>query len=136
MRRVEVTTYAIEWTNGHAGLASGLLAQARGLEVLAKLTTRAALALVPALALLGAASWAAGDPGTQLYLQVVLWASGFVFFALAVEAERPGIAGVKLGIGITVQLLTWLSARLAPELALVAAAVVAAWATVALFRRS
>jgi len=52
------------------------------------------------------------------------------------RAPRPGIAGVNLGIGITVQLLTWLSARLAPELALVAAAVVAAWATVALFRRS
>lgn len=116
-------------------LARGLLAQARGLEILATLATRAAVALTPALAIVVAAALAVTTPGMAVYLQAALWAGGFVFIGLAIESDSPVGAGVNLAIGITLPVLTWLSARLAPELAVAAAALVAAWLAVGIFRR-
>jgi hypothetical protein len=116
-------------------LARGLLAQARGLEILATLATRAAIALIPALTIVVAAALAVATPDMAVYLQATLWACGFVFIALAMESDSPAGAGINLAIGIALPVLTWLSARLASELAVAAAALVAAWLAVAIFRR-
>lgn len=116
-------------------LARGLLAQARGLEIVAMLATRAAVALIPALAIVVAAALAVTTPGMAVYLQAALWASGFLFIALAMESDSPADAGINLVVGIALPVLTWLSARLAPELAVAAAALVAAWVAVAIVKR-
>ena len=116
-------------------LARGLLAQARGLEILAMLATRAAAALIPALAIVVAAALAVTTPGMAVYLQATLWTGGFLFIALGMESDSPLGAIVNFGIGIALPVLSLLSAQVTAELAVVAAALVAAWTAVAIFRR-
>jgi hypothetical protein len=117
-------------------LASGLLAQARGLEILAQLATRVALALVLALAIVALAAQAIASPGTAVLLQAALWGGGFLYLALAVESNRSGGAALNLSLGIAVQTLAWLSVEVTPELAVAAAALVAARIAIAIFRRT
>jgi apolipoprotein N-acyltransferase len=117
-------------------LAAGLLAQARGLEILALLASRMAVALIPALAIVVAAALAAANPDTAVYLQATLWAGGFLYLALAVESDKSGGAALNLGLGLAVQVLAWLSVQVAPELAVAAAVLVAARVAVAIFRRT
>jgi hypothetical protein len=116
-------------------LATGLLAQARGLEILAALATRAAVALVPAVALVAAAALAVATPGMAVYLQAALWAGGFLFIVLAMESESAVSGFGNHAIGAALPVLTWLSATQAPELAVAGAALVAAWLAISLFRR-
>jgi hypothetical protein len=116
-------------------LARGLLAQARGLEILAMLATRAAVALIPALAIVVAATLAVANPDLAIYLQATLWTGGFLFMALAMESDSPLGAIVHFGIGMALPVLTLLSAQVAAELAVAAATLVAAWLAVAIFRR-
>lgn len=120
---------------GSPALAKGLMAQARGLEILATLTTRAAVALVPALAIVVAAALAVANPDLAIYLQAALWTGGFLFIALAMESDSPLGAILNFGIGIALPVLSLLSAQVAAELAVAAAALVAAWVAVAVFRR-
>jgi apolipoprotein N-acyltransferase len=129
-------TQATAQPGGLPTMAYGLLAQARGLELLAMLATRAAIALLPALAIVALAALAIAQPGTAVLLQAALWAGGFLYLALAVESDRSGGAALNLGLGVTVQTLAWLSVELAPELAVAAAVLVAARVAVALFRRA
>ena len=53
------------WSRGSSSVARGLLAQARGVEIVAVLATRLALALLPALAIVTAAALAAGSPDLE-----------------------------------------------------------------------
>jgi hypothetical protein len=129
-------TQTIDCTFSQARLTSGLLSQARALEMLAALATRVARALLPGLALLVAANWAVAEPGMAVYLQAMLSAGSFVFLALAVESESSRSALANLLTGIAMGLLTWMSGSLALELAIVATALVAVRTAVALFRRS
>jgi apolipoprotein N-acyltransferase len=129
-------TQATARPSGLPTLASGLLAQARGLEILAQLATRVALALVPALAIVALAALAIASPGTAVLLQAALWGGGFLYLALAVESNRSGGAALNLGLGIAVQTLAWLSVEVTPELAVAAAALVAARIAIAIFRRT
>jgi hypothetical protein len=75
----------------------------------------------------------------ETYLQVALWTGGFLFYAQAMESGRAGTAALLAISGAAVQALTWLSARGAPELAVAAATLVAAWVAgaiaTAIFRR-
>jgi hypothetical protein len=121
---------------GYPTLASGLLAQARGLELLARLATRVALALSPALAIVALAALAIETPATAVILQAALWAGGFLYLALAVESDQSGGARLNLGLGVALQALAWLSVQVAPELAVAAATLVAARLAVATFRRT
>ena len=129
-------TQTIDCTFSQARHTSGLLSQARALEMLAALATRTAIAVLPGLALLVAANWAVATAGMAVYLQAILSAGGFVLLALAVESESSRRAMANLLTGIAVGLLTWMSGSLALELAIVATALVAVWTTVALCRRS
>jgi apolipoprotein N-acyltransferase len=129
-------TQATARPSGLPTLASGMLAQARGLEILAKLATRLALALMPALAIVALATLAIANPGTAVILQAALWAGGFLYLALAAESDKSGRAALNLGLGVTVQTLAWLSVEVAPELAVAAAVLVAARMAVAIFRRT
>lgn len=134
-----IKTTSMGWNGSPPTIASGLLAQARGLEIIAMLATRLAVALLPGLAIVVAATLAVSGPGMEVYLQAALWAVGFLFYAVAVESHRPGMAALLVGTGAVVQVLAWLSDRIAPELAIAAAALIAAWLTVVIavfvFRR-
>jgi hypothetical protein len=121
---------------GYLTLASGLLAQARGLELVARLATRVALALAPALAIVALATLAIETPATAVILQAALWAGGFLYLALAMESDTSGGARLNFGLGVAVQALAWLSVQAAPELAVAAATLVAARVAVAIFRRT
>jgi hypothetical protein len=70
-----------------------------------------------------------------LYLQVLTWASGFVFLGLAVESESAELSILNLATGIALPVLALLSSRFAVELTIVAAALVAAWVAAAILRR-
>lgn len=124
------------WSGGPPTIARGLVAQARGLEIIAMLATRAAIALIPALSLVVAAALAVASPDLAIYLQAALWTGGFLFIALAMEADSPLGAIVNFGIGIAMPVLSLLSAQVAAELAVAGAALVAAWLAVAIFRRT
>jgi hypothetical protein len=99
-----------------------------------RLVTRILLALVPALAILVGSAWLVNQPHAVLYLQATLGAGGLVFLALAVEADTPQAALLQLATGIALPVLAWLSSREAVEVAVVAAALVAAWVTAAVWQ--
>jgi hypothetical protein len=136
-------THAIEWSptrgrdsrivlNPGHNLPHGL---SRSLAGILSLASRALLATVLALAIVVGAAWLVTLPDFAVYLQAALWAGGFVFVALAVESNSPLAAILQLATGIVLPVLAWLSSRSAVELAVVAAALVAAWMAAGIFRR-
>lgn len=134
-------THAIEWSpiqgrDSRIVLNPGYShSLPRKLHGVLSLAARALLALAAAAAVVVAAAWLVTLPQFAPYLQAAIWAGGFVFVALAVEADSPLTAILLLATGIAMPALAWLSSRMAVELALVAVALVAVWAAVAIFRR-
>jgi hypothetical protein len=127
-------THSIEWT--HIDNRSSAIAQypVRRLNSVLSLATKAFLALVPALAIVVGAAWLVTVPDLVIYLQATLWASGFVFMGLAIDIDKPENS-LSLATGIALPVLAVLSSRLAVEIAIVAAALVAAWLAAAIWRR-
>lgn len=99
------------------------------------LTARTLVALVPALALVVGSAWLVTLPDLVPYLQAATWAVGLVFLALAVESERGDTALLMSFTGVALPVLAFLSSRVATELAIVAATLVAAWVVAAVVRR-
>jgi hypothetical protein len=132
-------THTIQWTPIHTRDSRIVLHSARPLRAVLGLASGLLLAAAVALAILTGAAWWVAQPDLVVYLQALTFAGGFVFVALAVEAEGPRTALMHLATGIALPLLAWFSAQLAVELAIVAAALVAAWAAswvaTALFRQ-
>jgi len=129
-------THTIAWTPPlHSRDRSIVLHSPRPLHAVLVLATRLALAALLALGLVVAAAWLVMQPGLLPYLQALTWAGGFVFLALAVEADTPQSSLLRLATGLALPLLAWMSSRVAPELAIVAAALVAAWIVAAVLRR-
>jgi hypothetical protein len=128
-------THSIEWSPIHTGNRQVVLNPARQLQGLLRLATKTFLALVPALAVVVGATWLVNQPGEVVYLQALLWALGFVFVGLAIEAESAEMALLNLATGIALPVLAWLSDQVAIELAVVAATLVAAWVAAAILRR-
>jgi len=96
---------------------------------------RALAALAAAAALVVLATWVVMQPHLVPYLQALLWSLGFVFAALAVEADTAETALLQLATAIALPLLALVSSRVAPEVAIVAATLVAAWVVAAILRR-
>ena len=124
-------THTIEWTNINNTATRNPVGR---LNNALSLATKAFLAVVPALAIVVAAAWLVTAPGLVVYLQATLWASGFVFMGLAIDSEKPAPA-LSLATGIALPILAVLSSRVAVEIAIVAAALVAAWVAAAIWRR-
>jgi hypothetical protein len=91
-----------------------------------RFSSRLLLALAPALAIVVASAWAVGAGLSSGILQALIWASGFVFLALAMETRKPDFS-MLLITGLTLPALALLSAWVAVEFALLAAVLVAAW---------
>ena len=135
MKAQTLTPSTLDWPSTPSAVARGLVAQARGLEVLARLANRLAVALIPAVAIVVAASVAIVTPGAAAWLQALLWVSGFLFYAMGFEAERGFAIALFLALGATVQASAWASAQHALELGVAGATVVAAAVAFGLFRR-
>ena len=97
---------------------------------------RLLLAATPALAILVASAWAVATGSDSGILQAAIWASGFIFFALAIEAVESDYAALLFASGAALPVLALLSAFVAAEYALIAATVIAAWIATAILRRT
>ena len=128
-------THSIEWSPINTENSQIVLNPARQLQRILRLATKTFLAVVPALAVIVGATWLVNQPGEVVYLQALIWALGFVFVGLAVEAESAEMALLHLATGIALPVLAWLSAQVAIELVVVAATLVAAWVAAAILRR-
>ena len=127
-------TQTIEWTNINQHNTTTARNPIGSLNSALSQATKAFLALVPALAIVVAATWLITAPGLVVYLQATLWASGFVFLGLAIDSEKP-VPSLSLATGIALPILAVLSSRVAVEIAIVAAVLVAAWVAAAIWRR-
>ena len=93
-------------------------------------------AVVPALALITAAAWLIAQPAMVLYLQVIVWLSGFVFLALAIDSLSGRRGALFVISGLAMFALAAFSASGANELLVVGAAVMAVWSGFAIFDRN
>jgi len=127
-------TSTIDWLQNDFPSRTAIAVSARTLNRALHFLSQGLTALVPALAIVIGAAWAITVPGLEQFLQASLWASGFIFLALAVDSEKPAI-GSLLTTGIALPVLALLSTRVASEFAIVAAVIVAAWVAVSILRR-
>ncbi len=119
-------TQTIEWFQNDLPSRAAIAGSVRALNRILCLAAKGFTALVPALAIVVGTAWAITLPGLEQFLQASLWASGFVFLALAIDSEKPTI-GWLLATGIALPVLALLSSFVAGEFAIVAAVIVAAW---------
>ena len=127
-------SHSIEWTFSDLTASAPRSRPVVRFHGLNRLVSRTLVAALPALAIVLAAVWLASTPALAIYLQATLWASGFLFFGLALDAgHRTAVAALLSGIALL--LLAYLSSSVAIEFAIIAAAIAAAWTATAVFRR-
>ena len=127
-------THSIEWTNADERGSAIARNPIGRLNSAFHLASKTFLSLVPALAVVVGAAWLVTVPDLVLYLQATLWALGFVFMGLAIDTEKP-FNGLSLATGIALPVLAVMSSRVAVEIAIVGAALVAIWIAAAIWRR-
>lgn len=128
-------THTVEWNtiNSHSEVKK--FDSARKLNRALCLSANLFLALVPALVIIVGATWLITAPGLVVYLQASLWGAGFVFLGVAVDAPRP-LNLLSLLTGLALSTLAMLSSRVAVEIAILAAVILAAWTAVAIWRHA
>ena len=88
---------------------------------------RLLLAALPALAIIAGTVWVVSDAlEPPRVLQALVWAAGFIFLALAMDAGERNSAAV-LVTGLALPALAILSAYVATGFLIVATALIAAW---------
>ena len=97
--------------------------------------SKALTALAAGFALLTASATAIAEPALVVYLQAITWAASFVFFAIAVDAQKSSTSLMALTSGIIVLLTAVSSLRLGPEIIILAAVLTSAWLTTTIMRR-
>jgi hypothetical protein len=105
------------------------------LYLYAHLAAKGFTAVALCLVLLTGSIWAITEPEFTPYLQALNWSASFVFLAIAFDAQRSSIALMALATGIAVQIFTGLSAHFGPGFVLLGTPLMAAWLTMAIFRR-
>jgi hypothetical protein len=125
--------HSIEWTDFNRTYTT-TRNPVGSLNSVFQLVTKTFLALVPALAIAVGAAWLVTVPDLIIFLQAGLWASGFLFLGLAIDSEESMVAP-SLATGIALPVLAVLSSRIAPEIAIIAATLVAVWVAAAIWRR-
>ena len=131
-----MTTHTINWNTTANTRPSTVSLQNTGirLESATRYLFKGAAASLAAVATVAAAAWVFANPQFMPYLQATLWAAGFVFLALAVEVRTRSTSALMV-TGLALPAMAFLSNSLAPEWALAAAVLVAAWAAYAIIRR-
>ena len=92
-------------------------------------------ALAAGFALLTASVTAVAEPALVVYLQAITWAASFVFFAIAVDAQKASTSLMAMASGIIVLLMAVTSQSLGPEIIILAAVLTSAWLTTAIMQR-
>jgi hypothetical protein len=95
---------------------------------------RASAATGTVAGILVAAIWAADSLAATGIVQAVIWASAFVFLALAVEASAASFKPL-LATGLSLGVLALLGSPQNPEFVIIAAVLVAAWSAAAILHR-
>ena len=127
-------TQTIEWFQNDLPSRTAIAGSVRALNRILCLAAKGFTALVPALAIVVGAAWAITLPSLEQFLQASLWASGFIFLALAIDSEKQTI-GWLFATGIALPVLAMLSSYVAVEFAVVAAVIVAAWVVASTLRQ-
>jgi hypothetical protein len=126
-------THSIEWTSLENRRSLNSAGAVTGLQRTLCAASDLFIAAVPALAIVVAAAWLASDPALAVFLQAALWASGFLFFGLAIDARSSHVIPL-LASGFALPVLALLSRNGTLELAIVAAAIIASWVGFAIYR--
>ena len=124
-------TYTMNWTTNRN--FAGSYITTRKLNRLLCQSANLFLAVVPALAVVVAATWLITAPDLVVYLQAGLWLAGFVFLGIAVDSVKP-VAVLSLVTGLALPILALISSHVAVEVAVLAVAVLAVWTAVAIWR--
>jgi len=124
----------IEWPQNDFLSRTAIAGSTRTLNRALYLAAKGFTALVPALAIVIGAVWAITVPGVEQFIQASLWATGFIFLALAIDSNKPTV-GLALATGVALPVLALLSSNVAGEFAIVAASLVATWVTASILRR-
>ena len=93
------------------------------------------IALAAGFALLTASATAIAEPALAVYLQAITWAASFMFFAIAMDAQKSSTSLMAMASGIIVLLTVVSSHRLVPEIIILAEMLTSAWLTTAIMRR-
>jgi len=128
-------SHLLEWSAFTTQKENSWLDPVSSLNRLFGIAGKAFIAVTPALAILVGAAWAISVPGIEMIVQASVWAFGFIFLALAVEAGPKENFGWTLATGLLLPLLAVLSSRVASEFLVLAAAVIATWLATIIFRR-
>jgi hypothetical protein len=122
-------TQSINWTTEST---TNRHATGTALNQLTAMVVRAFTATVGALSVLAGMAIMITLPQYDNYMQAGLWAVGFIFLALAIEAKRPAAFTIT---GLALPAIALLSYHVATEWAMVAAATIAAWVVFTVYRR-
>jgi hypothetical protein len=133
-------THSINWNESNTNLAglgtrieSAARKTPRAFNAATVQLVRAIGAILAAASILLAAIWAnQAFTGTGVP-EALVWTSGLVFLALAVESSNEKFVAF-LSTGLVLPILAILSAKLAPEFTVVAAGVLAVWASLAVLK--
>jgi hypothetical protein len=128
-------SHSIAWSNLESRNTENSIDPIGRLSKALWLVAKTFVAVVPALAILTGAAWLITAPELTVYLQAVLWTAGFVFLGLAIDSERGWVSIASLVMAVTLPTLALLSSSIAVELAMIAAALVAVWVAVVIFRQ-
>jgi hypothetical protein len=129
-------THTLEWTDistTDKAVRSALLPR---LDASIRMAARLLFAAVPVSLLVVGAAWAITVPQFAMILEAAVWASGFLFLALAVESGPDAKFGWAIASGLVLPVLAVLSSRVAGEFLVVAAVVLATWVAVLILKRS
>ena len=126
-------THSIEWSSLENRRSLNSAGAVTGLNRALCAATNLFLAVVPALAIIIGAAWLVSEPDLAVFLQAALWASGFLFFGLAIDARSAHVLPL-MASGFALPALALMSKNGTLELAIVAAAIVASWVGIAIYR--
>ena len=126
-------TYGHQETISPQDTAQMRKAVASAIETTTPHIVRGSIATVVVMAILTAAVWASESLVDSGVIQAIIWASGFVFLALAIDASAARFKAL-LASSLSMGVLALLSSPQATEFIMLAAAIIATWAAWAILQ--
>jgi len=129
-----MNTRSINWTSTATAKDRKVWNASETIGQATRHSSRVLGAATPALAIVVAAAWAIDSVAAGPILQAILWSTGFIFLALAIETNKAFGTLVVSGLAITG--LAVLSEYVALEFAVAAAAIIAGWVFASILKLS
>ena len=120
-----MNTQSITITSSPGPGGNTRLARFSPMEFTARIA-RLSIAGAAALAVVIAGTWAALTPSMAQVLSALLWGTGLLFFALAIETNIRRVLPV-IATGLALPVLAVLGSRVAAEFSVAAVVILAAW---------